>query len=189
MVHYLRVVMNVWWRQTWSWTAWATPWAPLRAEVVEVDIAAAAFPPPFPPPLRGGVVTMMVMGPSWWGGGHFFPILFLPSSPFLSPYSLHPPLCSPPQEFKHCSILLCDIVGFTMFSAGQDAAKIVWILNDMFTKFDDECCALGVEKIKTIGDAYLCVAGVPKKDNQHQEKIAWLGLNLLKLMGEVNSGV
>jgi class 3 adenylate cyclase len=58
------------------------------------------------------------------------------------------------DRHEHVAVLMTDLVGFTP-SAGQlSAAELVRELNELFTRFDDACVARGVEKIKTIGDAY-----------------------------------
>ena len=56
------------------------------------------------------------------------------------------------------TILFSDLVGFTKMSAGKSAEELVFLLNDLFTRFDQRALALVLEKIKTIGDAYM-VAG------------------------------
>ena len=94
-----------------------------------------------------------------------------------------------PQEFQDCSILMCDIVEFTKFSSQREAHHVVGVLNAMFTKFDDACDRLDVEKVKTIGDAFLAVGGVPQPDPQHMHKIALLGLNFLSLVEQLNGGM
>ena len=58
------------------------------------------------------------------------------------------------------AVLMTDLVGFTPSAAQLSAADLVSELNDLFTRFDDACAARGVEKIKTIGDAYMAVAGL-----------------------------
>jgi len=64
------------------------------------------------------------------------------------------------DRHEHVVVLMTDLVGFTP-SAGQlSAADLVNELNELFTRFDDACAARGIEKIKTIGDAYMAVAGL-----------------------------
>lgn len=63
------------------------------------------------------------------------------------------------------AVLMTDLVGFTPSAAQLSAAELVSELNDLFTRFDDACAAHGVEKIKTIGDAYMAVAGLDRGDN------------------------
>lgn len=63
------------------------------------------------------------------------------------------------------AVLMTDLVGFTPSAAQLSAADLVTELNDLFTRFDDACAARGVEKIKTIGDAYMAVAGLDRGEN------------------------
>lgn len=67
---------------------------------------------------------------------------------------------------KHdfATILFSDIVGFTKLSSTMNAAQVVTMLNDLFTLFDMRAEAEGVEKIKTIGDAYMAVCGLDARD-------------------------
>jgi class 3 adenylate cyclase len=85
---------------------------------------------------------------------------------------------------QECSILFGDIVGFTPLSQALGAVKIVEILNQIFTEFDDYCEELGVEKIKTIGDNYMVACGVPTPDKKHAAKTVAMGV---KMMDFVNS--
>lgn len=64
------------------------------------------------------------------------------------------------DKFDNTTILFTDIVGFTNLSGGMSAGQVVTMLNDLFTLFDMRAEAEGIEKIKTIGDAYMAVAGL-----------------------------
>jgi class 3 adenylate cyclase/CheY-like chemotaxis protein len=81
-----------------------------------------------------------------------------------------------------CSILFGDIVGFTPLSQSLGPIKIVEMLNQIFSKFDDFCEELGVEKIKTIGDNYMVACGVPTPDHQHAVKIVNMGVKMLEFI-------
>jgi adenylate cyclase len=59
------------------------------------------------------------------------------------------------------AVVFSDFVGFTEITARLPVSTVVASLNEMFSKFDAACAALGVEKIKTIGDAYMAAAGLP----------------------------
>jgi adenylate cyclase len=65
------------------------------------------------------------------------------------------------------SILFADIVGFTEISREMDAAQLVGMLNEIFVGFDRAAKRLGLEKIKTIGDAYMVAAGLPEPRADH----------------------
>ena len=64
------------------------------------------------------------------------------------------------------SVLFADLCGFTTFSERVDASQLVDLLDDIFSAFDHLANAYGVEKIKTIGDAYMAVAGLPEARGQ-----------------------
>ena len=65
------------------------------------------------------------------------------------------------DRYDDVAIVFSDFVGFTEISARLPVTTLVSSLNGMFSAFDAACQALGVEKIKTIGDAYMAAAGLP----------------------------
>jgi len=73
-------------------------------------------------------------------------------------------------------VLFADIAGFTPMSAGMTPAELVGLLNTIFTDFDTFVRELGLEKIKTVGDAYMVAAGVPAARPDHAHAIADLAL-------------
>ena len=77
------------------------------------------------------------------------------------------------------TVLFADLVGFTPLSRRLGAEKIVTLLNDIFSRFDKVAQELQVEKIKTIGDAYMVVAGLPEPQRDHADRIARLSLRML----------
>jgi len=66
------------------------------------------------------------------------------------------------DRHEFVAVLMTDLVSFTPSAAQLSAAELVSELNDLFTAFDNACAARGVEKIKTIGDAYMAVAGLDR---------------------------
>lgn len=82
------------------------------------------------------------------------------------------------DSFEAVSVLFADIVGFTEFAARTSPKELVEILNLIFSKFDQLAERHGVEKIKTIGDAYMVVAGVPTPRPDHAEAIAQMALDM-----------
>ena len=62
------------------------------------------------------------------------------------------------DSFPEVTVLFADIAGFTRFSAGVSPARLVVLLNEIFTDFDNIADNRGLEKIKTIGDAYMAAA-------------------------------
>ena len=71
------------------------------------------------------------------------------------------------EHFDNVTLLFSDIVGFTTISSGHTAREIVSALNKLFTLFDERAKKMGVEKIKTIGDAYMAACGVPEANEDH----------------------
>jgi PAS domain S-box-containing protein len=82
------------------------------------------------------------------------------------------------DSFEEVSVLFADLVGFTAFSAQRSAKELVEILNLIFSKFDRLAEKHGLEKIKTIGDAYMVVAGLPTPRTDHAEAIAQMALDM-----------
>lgn len=80
---------------------------------------------------------------------------------------------------EECSVLFADIVGFTSLSARMSPEELVELLNRLFGCFDDLAEKFGVEKIKTIGDAYMVAAGLPNPKSDHAETLARFALAML----------
>jgi adenylate cyclase len=76
------------------------------------------------------------------------------------------------------TVLFADIVGFTPLSEQLPAAELVGVLDRVFARWDTLARAAGVEKIKTIGDAYMAAAGIPHPREDHAEAIAELALRM-----------
>jgi class 3 adenylate cyclase len=86
------------------------------------------------------------------------------------------------DHFDGASIIFIDIVGFTKLSSDADPKRIVSVLNDIFTIFDKLADKYGLEKIKTIGDAYMAVAGIPEIQADHAKRTAQMALDIKKEM-------
>ncbi len=91
-----------------------------------------------------------------------------------------------PVRHESVSILFTDFSGFTQTSATMPAARMVAELNEIFAAFDDICDELGVEKIKTIGDAFMAVAGVPKSCEDHAQRCVRAGLRMAEYLEKRN---
>ena len=74
------------------------------------------------------------------------------------------------------TILFADIVGFTGIASSMQPTHLISILNDVFTKFDELASKYGLEKIKTIGDAYMVAGGIPIAMENHTEAVANMAL-------------
>ena len=95
------------------------------------------------------------------------------------------------DRHESVAVLMTDLVAFTPSAAQLSAADLVGELNDLFTRFDDACAARGVEKIKTIGDAYMAVAGLDRSpEGDARESVvaaANLALDMLDELGDARS--
>jgi class 3 adenylate cyclase len=83
------------------------------------------------------------------------------------------------DRFERVSVLFADIVGFTALSSRTSPEALVSMLDELFSVFDRLAEEHKLEKIKTIGDAYMVVAGVPEPSEQHAQSIARMGLDML----------
>ncbi|MFZ1431070.1 MAG: adenylate/guanylate cyclase domain-containing protein [Geminicoccaceae bacterium] len=82
------------------------------------------------------------------------------------------------DRIEDTTVLFADIVGFTTIAAALPAALLVADLDRIVSRFDELAAELGVEKIKTVGDAYLAVAGVPEAHPAHADAAAELALRM-----------
>jgi class 3 adenylate cyclase len=80
------------------------------------------------------------------------------------------------------TVLFADVVGFTAMSQTMTAEQVVRLLNDLFVEFDHLSKKYGLEKIKTIGDAYMVVGGLPKPLVNHCGKVAAFALELQDML-------
>ena len=90
------------------------------------------------------------------------------------------------DRFADATVLFADIVGFTQFSAGETPERVVGLLNEIFTAFDGIADRRGLEKIKTIGDSYMAVAGIPKPAADHAARAAHMALDMLDALEAFN---
>jgi len=83
------------------------------------------------------------------------------------------------------SVMFADISGFVALSRKLGPARVVDLLNEIVRRFDQLADQHGVEKIKTIGDAYMAVAGVPVPVDDHSERIAHMALAMLEIVRDI----
>ena len=91
------------------------------------------------------------------------------------------------DRVDEATVLFCDLVGFTRIASRMTALDLIHRLNSIFSEFDALTQALGVEKIKTIGDAYMAVAGLPEVHANHAETAAELALGMMAALERVNT--
>ncbi|MEE9184180.1 MAG: adenylate/guanylate cyclase domain-containing protein [Acidimicrobiia bacterium] len=82
------------------------------------------------------------------------------------------------DHYDGASVLFADVVEFTPMSAEMTPTELVELLNEVFTYFDDVADRFGIEKIKTIGDAYMAAAGVPSPRPDHAHVLTRMALQV-----------
>jgi adenylate cyclase len=97
------------------------------------------------------------------------------------------------EAYPEATVIFADIVAFTPWAGRTDPGRVVSMLDDLFTRFDAATNQVGLEKIKTMGDAYMAVAGAPEPMRDHaqaairlaelmlDEVAAWRQANALEL--------
>ncbi|KTD63052.1 guanylate cyclase [Legionella santicrucis] len=90
------------------------------------------------------------------------------------------------DEFSQASVMFADIINFTQLTEQLGAKKTVNILNRLFAEFDNLTEKYHVEKVKTIGDNYMAVSGVPEQTTRHAINIANYALAILERMMSFN---
>lgn len=91
------------------------------------------------------------------------------------------------DEHSQVSVLFADIVNFTETTASMEPADLVQTLNMAFSRFDALVEKHGCEKIKTIGDAYMVVAGLPDPRPDHAQAMVALALDMIDVADEINA--
>jgi ligand-binding sensor domain-containing protein/class 3 adenylate cyclase len=91
------------------------------------------------------------------------------------------------RSHPHCTVLFSDFTGFTTFSSRMDSSTLVAELDHYFRLFDHLCDRYGVEKIKTIGDAYMCASGLPDAKRSHALDAVIMALGMVDAVARSNS--
>ncbi len=91
------------------------------------------------------------------------------------------------DSHRTVTVLFADISGFTVYSAKVTPEQLVQRLNAIFSAFDDMIGVHGLEKIKTIGDAYMVAAGLPEQCDDHADRMARFALGMLRVIDRVNA--
>jgi sensor domain CHASE-containing protein/class 3 adenylate cyclase len=92
------------------------------------------------------------------------------------------------DNFDNVTILFADLVGFTSLSSRLSPLDVVNFLNNIFSSFDRLAEKYGLEKIKTIGDAYMVASGLPTPRPDHAEAIANMALEMQEIIREISQG-
>lgn len=92
-----------------------------------------------------------------------------------------------PRHFPSATILFADFQGFTRFAEKLSPRRLIDDLDAYFSAFDDIVARRGLEKLKTVGDAYMCVGGLPRENSQHPLDACLAALEMLDAMARANA--
>jgi len=92
------------------------------------------------------------------------------------------------ESFPEVTVFFADVVGFTSLAAEVEPRAVAKLLNELFGMLDDLADKHRLEKIKTIGDCYMAVAGVPERSPTHAQQIADLALEAIARLNARNQG-
>jgi class 3 adenylate cyclase len=90
-------------------------------------------------------------------------------------------------RFEAVTVLFSDIVDFTGIASRLAPTELVTLLNEVFSTFDQLAEDYGLEKIKTIGDAYMVVGGLPEPRSDHAEAIAEMALKMQEAISQLHT--
>ncbi|TIM44036.1 MAG: HAMP domain-containing protein [Mesorhizobium sp.] len=86
--------------------------------------------------------------------------------------------------FAEVTVAFADLVGFTALTSEMPPQEVVTFLNGLFTRFDAAANDLGIEKIKTVGDAYMAVCGLPVPVANHAERMVRMAIRMVHITRE-----
>ena len=89
------------------------------------------------------------------------------------------------DAYPDATVLFADLVGFTPLASTLSPAETVVLLDRLFSTFDSLAERHGLEKIKTIGDAYMVVGGVPEASTDHPARVVAMGLEMLGAVASI----
>ncbi|MBI3501924.1 MAG: tetratricopeptide repeat protein [Bacteroidetes bacterium] len=92
-----------------------------------------------------------------------------------------------PKYYESVTVMFTDFKGFTTIAEKLSAEELVSELDFLFKKFDEIISKYNIEKIKTIGDAYMCASGLPTPNTNHAEEIVKAGIEIQSWMKEQNN--
>lgn len=90
------------------------------------------------------------------------------------------------ERYAKVSVLFADIVGFTTYASTANPEELILKLDNIFNRFDSLARHYGLEKIKTIGDAYMVAGGIPLPDEKHCMKIGMIAKDMLREVEKLN---
>ncbi|VDI40672.1 Hypothetical predicted protein [Mytilus galloprovincialis] len=87
-----------------------------------------------------------------------------------------------PESFDNVTILFTDIVQFTTLSAESSPMQIIDMLNTLYSGFDEIINEYDVYKVETIGDAYMCVSGLPQRNTYHYFEVSKMIMSIMRYL-------
>lgn len=102
-------------------------------------------------------------------------------------------MISQSETYNDVTILFADICGFTAYSTGKAARQVVEMLSKLFTEFDKECNRLNLFKLYTIGDCYVVMGFVDKRNRkspaEEANDVVQLGISMIRIIAQVRKMV
>ena len=92
-----------------------------------------------------------------------------------------------PKYINECSILFTDFVGFTKLTETLSPKNLIDLLHQIFCQFDKICKKYDVDKIKTIGDSYMCVSGITKNKKDHTKRLCMVACEMIDYLKKANA--
>ena len=89
-----------------------------------------------------------------------------------------------PRYFEDVTVMFTDFVGFTTSAEKLAAEDLVALLHEYFTAFDDIARRHGIEKMKTVGDSYMCIGGLPMRNPSHPVDTVRAALEMVRFVAE-----
>lgn len=90
------------------------------------------------------------------------------------------------KKYDMVTVLFSDIQGFTKIAAKTNPDELIKYLNELFVSFDNIISEYNIEKIKTIGDAYMCAGGMPNKDATNAVEVVLAGMEMQRALQRMN---
>ncbi|MBO7572890.1 MAG: HD domain-containing protein [Bacteroidales bacterium] len=90
------------------------------------------------------------------------------------------------KKYDMVTVLFSDIQGFTKIAASTNPEELIKYLNELFVSFDNIISKYNIEKIKTIGDAYMCAGGMPNRDATNPVEVVLAGMEMQRALDELN---
>ena len=91
------------------------------------------------------------------------------------------------DSHANVTVMFCDLVGFTKMSQGMDPRELVEMLHELFSNFDRLVDEAGLEKIKTIGDCYMLVGGLPDPRQDHAQAVTDVALKMISTLARLDA--